>query len=134
MNQERISRTSPDEPAVDVEWFRRELCQERQFRLDQLVSLTYEEAMPGPVAVEEVRAALKSGARRALQEIDAALFRLARGAFGTCEVCGASLPVSHLEAIPTTRLCLRCEYRQTTDSVTCGDSDGVQVRCATKRP
>ena len=47
MNQERISRTSPDEPAVDVEWFRRELCQERQFRLDQLVSLTYEEAMPG---------------------------------------------------------------------------------------
>jgi RNA polymerase-binding transcription factor DksA len=112
MNQERTSR---DERAIDVEWFRRELSQERQFRLDQLTSLTYEETTPCPAAVAEVRAALKAGARRALQEIDAALFRLARGAFGQCEVCGQPLPMNHLEAIPTTRLCLRCEHRRPRD-------------------
>jgi RNA polymerase-binding transcription factor DksA len=112
MNHERTVNSSQDEPAIDVEWFRRELCQERQFRLEQLIKLSYEAAAPCPEAVAEVQAALKAGARRALAEIDAALFRLARGAFGNCEVCGETMPLHRLEAIPTTRLCLRCEHRR----------------------
>jgi DnaK suppressor protein len=112
MYQERSVKESQDEPAIDVEWFRRELCQERQFRLEQLIRLSYEAEEPCPAAVAEVQAALKAGARRALAEIDAALFRLGRGTFGTCEVCGRKLPLHRLEAIPTTRLCLRCEHRR----------------------
>jgi DnaK suppressor protein len=111
MNQERTVRSSQGEPAIEVERFRRELCQERQFRLEQLIKLSYEATAPCSDAAAEVQATLKAGARRALAEIDAALFRLARGTFGACEACGETIPVHRLEAIPTTRLCLRCEPR-----------------------
>jgi RNA polymerase-binding transcription factor DksA len=94
---------------LDLAWFRRELEQEREFRLEQLITLSYESDVPCSRALEGVRATLTIGARRALAEIDAALFRLSRGTFGNCELCGAQLPVHRLMAIPTTRLCLRCE-------------------------
>jgi RNA polymerase-binding transcription factor DksA len=97
------------EPSVDLAWFRRELEQEREFRLEQLISLSYEPDVPCSMALEGVRATLTLGARRALTEIDAALFRLARGTFGVCELCGAPMPVHRLVAVPTTRLCLLCE-------------------------
>jgi RNA polymerase-binding transcription factor DksA len=112
MYQERTVKSSQEEPVIDVEWFRRELYQERQFRLEQLTQLSYETAAPCPHAVAEVQAALKAGARRALAEIEAALIRLSRGTFGACEVCGEVMPMHRLEAIPTTRLCLRCEHRR----------------------
>ncbi|MEU4196851.1 TraR/DksA C4-type zinc finger protein [Kribbella sp. NPDC026611] len=97
------------ERSLDLAWFRRELEQEREFRLEQLITLSYDAEVPCSVAVGEVRAALTVGARRALAEIDAALFRLARGTFGACELCGRLLPGQLLAAIPTTRLCLLCE-------------------------
>jgi RNA polymerase-binding transcription factor DksA len=95
--------------SLDLAWFRRELEQEREFRLEQLISLSYDDNAPCSAALDEVRAALRAGARRALAEIDAALFRLARGTFGACELCGRQLAGHRLAAIPTTRLCLLCE-------------------------
>ncbi|MGW5194005.1 TraR/DksA family transcriptional regulator [Kribbella sp. NPDC004138] len=112
MSQERSTEVRRSEPAMDVDWFRWELCQERQFRLDQLMDLAREETTPFSPAVAEVRAVLKAGAVRALEEIDAALSRLATGVFGACEMCGEMLPLHRLRAIPTVRLCLRCEHRQ----------------------
>ncbi|MFF0342803.1 TraR/DksA family transcriptional regulator [Kribbella sp. NPDC004875] len=95
--------------APDVAWFRRELEQEREFRLEQLISLAYETDVHSRAGLAEVRATLTAGARRALAEIDAALFRLARGTFGRCEICGRTIPTHRLLAVPTTRLCPRCE-------------------------
>ena len=96
----------------DLAWFRRELEQEREFRLEQLISLSYQADLPCTTALDEVRGALTVGARRALAEIDAALFRLSRGTFGACELCRQPIPTYRLIAIPATRLCLPCERSQ----------------------
>jgi RNA polymerase-binding transcription factor DksA len=93
---------------VDLQWFRSELEQLRRFRLDQLTDLSYEAAADDVQG--EVTAALMAGARTALAEIDAALFRLAIGSFGVCQRCGRAIPVDRLEAIPMAGLCLQCQY------------------------
>jgi RNA polymerase-binding transcription factor DksA len=41
-----------------------------------------------------------------LDEIDAALARLAAGTYGRCEVCGRQIPAARLEARPTARTCV----------------------------
>jgi RNA polymerase-binding transcription factor DksA len=104
----------PGERSLNVARFRRELEQEREFRLEQLISLSYEPDTPCSAAHGEVRATLTAGARRALAEIDAALFRLTKGTFGVCELCGRTIPVHRLAAIPTTRLCPPCEHSRPT--------------------
>ncbi|MER7243255.1 TraR/DksA family transcriptional regulator [Kribbella sp. NPDC000426] len=105
-------RAPADGPALNTAWFQRELEQEREFRLEQLISLSYAADTPCSAALDEVRATLTAGARRAVAEIDAALFRLSRGRFGTCERCGRPIPVHRLAALPTIRLCLPCERAQ----------------------
>jgi RNA polymerase-binding transcription factor DksA len=47
-------------------------------------------------------------ARARLREIDAALGRFERGAYGVCEQCGAEIPRDRLEAQPATRRCVAC--------------------------
>ncbi|WP_344234105.1 hypothetical protein [Kribbella hippodromi] len=91
---------------ADLAWFRRELEREREFRLEQLIHLSYEVSDP---ARADVRTKLTVGARHALAEIDAALFRISKGKFGTCELCGRPISVQVLAACPATRLCLSCE-------------------------
>ncbi|MFD7160489.1 TraR/DksA C4-type zinc finger protein [Kribbella sp. NPDC059898] len=44
---------------------------------------------------------------------------MSRGAFGRCELCWATIPADQLEAIPTTRLCLRCEQRRRRIGTSC---------------
>jgi DnaK suppressor protein len=41
-----------------------------------------------------------------LQEIEAALQRLERGAYGTCQACGRPIGDERLEAMPATRFCV----------------------------
>ncbi|TCO19653.1 TraR/DksA family transcriptional regulator [Kribbella steppae] len=96
--------------AIDVQWFRKELEQQRGFRLDQLTDLSYEAAGVADDVQGEVITALMTGARTALADIDAALFRLAIGAFGVCQRCGRAIPADRLEAIPMAGLCLPCQY------------------------
>ncbi|MET9268522.1 TraR/DksA C4-type zinc finger protein [Kribbella sp. NPDC003557] len=103
---------SPGRSALDLEPFRRELNLQRRFRLEQLGTLFNEANLPCPAAQAEVRAVLAAGAQQALAEIEAALARLSRGRFGNCELCGNSISVHQLEAIPTTRFCLRCDHRR----------------------
>jgi DNA-binding NarL/FixJ family response regulator/RNA polymerase-binding transcription factor DksA len=100
--------------SIDLGWFRRELEQQRRFRLDQLTDLSYQAARTSDDAHGEVARALMAGARVALSDIDAALFRLAIGSFGVCQRCGRPIPVEQLEVIPMTCLCLPCQYEQET--------------------
>jgi len=46
-------------------------------------------------------------ARRRLDEIDAALARVADGTYGVCEMCGERIPAGRLEARPVARTCTR---------------------------
>jgi DnaK suppressor protein len=46
-----------------------------------------------------------------LQEIDAALARIAHGSYGECEECGGAKGVARLQAQPTARLCIACQER-----------------------
>ncbi len=51
-------------------------------------------------------------ARHHLEEIDAALARVADGSYGTCEVCGKPIPSGRLEARPTSRTCVGCASKR----------------------
>jgi RNA polymerase-binding transcription factor len=44
--------------------------------------------------------------RDSLDEVDAALARLAAGTYGICEVCGKPIGLTRLEAMPAARLCI----------------------------
>jgi RNA polymerase-binding transcription factor DksA len=52
--------------------------------------------------------ALVRQAQHHVAEIDAALERVAIGAYGTCERCGGAIAVGRLEARPVARRCIRC--------------------------
>jgi len=44
-----------------------------------------------------------------LEEIDAALGRIAEGNYGECEQCGGDIGAARLEAQPTARNCIGCQ-------------------------
>ena len=50
--------------------------------------------------------------RRELDEIQEAMARLETGSFGACEICGASISLPRLRAIPWARHCLACQFQQ----------------------
>lgn len=54
----------------------------------------------------------RSAARKRLNEIDAALNRIADGSYGVCHGCGRPVPYARLKACPETRFCLSCDNRQ----------------------
>jgi len=52
--------------------------------------------------------ALVRHAQGRLAEIEAALERVARATYGTCEACGLPIAPARLEARPTARTCVAC--------------------------
>jgi DnaK suppressor protein len=46
-----------------------------------------------------------------LEEIDAALGRIAEGTYGECEECGRDIGAARLEVQPTARFCIECQQR-----------------------
>lgn len=46
-----------------------------------------------------------------LAEIDEALMRIASGSYGNCRVCGESIGINRLKALPAATLCLTCEAK-----------------------
>ena len=56
--------------------------------------------------------AMRSMAQRhasELEEIDAALGRIAEGTYGECEECGGDIGAARLEVQPTARFCIECQ-------------------------
>jgi len=43
-----------------------------------------------------------------LQQIDEALYKIEKGSYGLCEVCGKEIQARRLQAIPYTSLCIHC--------------------------
>ena len=55
-------------------------------------------------------ATLEERDRRVLADVDAAERRLSVGTFGVCEMCARPIPYARLRAVPTTPLCVTCEF------------------------
>ncbi len=51
---------------------------------------------------------LSESVRQELQEIDAALGRIADGRYGACLACGGPMGLQRLRALPEARYCLSC--------------------------
>lgn len=43
-----------------------------------------------------------------LKDVDAALEKIARGKYGTCENCGEKIERERLKAVPEAKLCVKC--------------------------
>lgn len=46
---------------------------------------------------------------RELQELDAAMVRIAEGSYGTCTDCGDDIPIARLRAYPGAMRCITCQ-------------------------
>jgi RNA polymerase-binding transcription factor DksA len=60
----------------------------------------------------EQLAALRTQAQHNVEEVDAALARLATGQYGRCERCAGPVTDERLDALPATRYCVRCAASQ----------------------
>lgn len=61
---------------------------------------------------QELTLGLLQNEAQLAEEIAAALARVARGTFGTCEDCGQPIPKVRLSAMPYTRTCIDCARRR----------------------
>jgi DnaK suppressor protein len=60
---------------------------------------------------QEITLDLLGNENEVLEQIDAALRRIAIGSFGKCEGCGRAIAKARLDAIPYAALCVRCASR-----------------------
>jgi RNA polymerase-binding transcription factor DksA len=60
----------------------------------------------------EIAEASANHAEDAITDIEDAIEKIDNGTYGTCEHCGAAIPVGRLEAIPHARRCVDCTGRQ----------------------
>jgi len=61
------------------------------------------------IASENVTRRIAHDDRNLLRKVDHALKRLDLGDYGTCENCGATIPIGRLMAKPSVSLCLACQ-------------------------
>ncbi|MFI0281914.1 MULTISPECIES: TraR/DksA family transcriptional regulator [Streptomyces] len=62
----------------------------------------------GAAARREVQAELTASARMVLHDVEAALERMDRGGYGTCELCRHPIELRRLTIVPQARYCGRC--------------------------
>lgn len=74
------------------------------------VSFEHGFADSGQSTAEKARLlSIAEGIHETLQEVRAALQRMAEGSYGRCQRCGTEIPSERLEARPHARLCMRCK-------------------------
>jgi RNA polymerase-binding transcription factor DksA len=61
---------------------------------------------------DDVALARSATLQRTIEQIDAALARIAAGSYGTCAGCGAAIPEERLELRPFAETCVRCTDRR----------------------
>ncbi len=105
-------RPTPLVPRRQLPRLRRELEQERCFRVDQIDELAAETAaasLVGDDARRHIGRALTVAAEWVLGDVEAALHRLDQGTYGLCECCQAPIPFERLDVLPMTRSCVPCQ-------------------------
>ncbi|MDP2831375.1 MAG: TraR/DksA family transcriptional regulator [Candidatus Omnitrophota bacterium] len=55
---------------------------------------------------------IASSERKSLYELDDALKRIEEGVFGICDDCKSSIAKIRLRAVPSTRLCIKCQQKK----------------------
>ncbi|MFA6357681.1 MAG: TraR/DksA family transcriptional regulator [Candidatus Omnitrophota bacterium] len=55
---------------------------------------------------------LATGERKSLYELDDALKRIEDGSFGTCDDCKGMITKIRLKAVPSARLCIKCQQKR----------------------
>ncbi|MGD0963871.1 MAG: TraR/DksA family transcriptional regulator [Candidatus Acidiferrales bacterium] len=70
-----------------------------------------EAALASDAASKDMAIATLQRERRTLGQIEAALSRIKKGDYGTCESCGETIPDARLKALPWARVCVRCVER-----------------------
>ena len=60
----------------------------------------------------ELRLRLSEREREKLRAIEDAIERIDDGSFGTCEECGAKIPIGRLKVMPFTTVCVPCKSRE----------------------
>jgi DnaK suppressor protein len=113
MAQQTLSalHVPPEVPlSVDeVTALRAMLEEQRAFRIDQLTELHHpERRSPLGTSDPEIFRSLSAGARAALRDVQAALWRIEDGTYGLCIDCQEPIPVERLEILPQTAVCLAC--------------------------
>ena len=103
----RQDRPDPADPHVG-HWYR--LQEERRFRVEQLAALDAE--LAANQQHDCLKLALRIAAITALDEIDAALARMADGRYGLCVNCAQPLPAARLEVLPRAPLCMQCHFNE----------------------
>lgn len=109
------------EPIQDVEFYQEKL---EALRADLLnvVKKKKEEAIPEAEVGDEGDVAMRSLTRdlvfeqtdneyRLLDEVEAALRRIEKNAYGICEGNGERISIARLKAIPYARYCINCQSR-----------------------
>jgi RNA polymerase-binding protein DksA len=108
------------QPAGEQNWdeLRTALLEQRQFRIEQLRELDTVSSTehPADATLEEVTATLRTAARTALAEVDAALGRMEIGEYGICQDCGADIALARLEIVPMTARCMPCQRLSETEA------------------
>ncbi|MGY1643019.1 TraR/DksA family transcriptional regulator [Geodermatophilus sp. SYSU D00703] len=100
------SLADPAATATDWASFRGLLESQRAdcVRQRELALVESATSVPDPVAVNRA-----AGLARTIEEIDAALARIAAGTYGRCVHCGNAIPVERLEFRPFAAGCVSCQ-------------------------
>ena len=101
-----------EDPGTSAPRWRALLEARWRIRLQEVteLSVAYHAAASGAIEDRQARRLLRRAvaARRRLADTEEALGRVAAGAFGRCEQCGAPIPEVLLAAAPESRYCARC--------------------------
>ncbi len=98
-----------------------ELIEDRRTKLEQArLSQAAADRSPDPASAEagsmafeyEKELSIERNAVDLLAQVDYALERMDAGGYGTCERCGADIPVTRLEVLPYTTLCVECAAKR----------------------
>jgi DnaK suppressor protein len=107
-----VPRGAPRAPLTDdqLSVLRSMLEQQREFRVDQLTQL-HLAGPSGPLSSSEpeIYRSLVAGARAALHEVQAALWRMEEGQYGRCVTCRHPIERERLEILPQTARCMACQ-------------------------
>lgn len=65
---------------------------------------------------EELSSQLAELEARELNQVERALLRLKQGTYGLCEGCACKIPVSRLNVLPYSTLCIKCQREAESDA------------------